>query len=312
MGLNKFFLKITFLIFVFCLHSRADTINRLVVPFPPGGSLDRMARILAPELAKRTNQVFIVENRPGGGGSLAAEYVRRSASEGKTLLMVNSYFATGYLQGIFNFDVITEFKPIIQLGDTETLLVARSDFSAHDLNSMFASLKTRDRKISCAGPPGQFLEACEFLSRAFPEQMIAVPFKGELPALQALMGGHLDIMFVTRTAAFELIKSKNIRLLAIAGDRRALPPFEDFPKLSDSLPGLELHGYFGVFAPVGIDAIEVFRLNKVMNEILRSDNFVQFMQASNIQPVGGEPKVMLNTFVQNVSRQKVWSRSRKH
>jgi tripartite-type tricarboxylate transporter receptor subunit TctC len=297
---------------VLCAPAQADVVNRLVVPFPPGGSLDRMARMLAPELAKRTGQVFVVENRPGGDGSLAADYVRRSAGEEKNLLMVNSFIATGQVQGVFKFDVLTAFKPVIQLGDTETWLVARADFPGADLKSMLVQWRSGGHQLSCAAPPGQFLQACELLARAFPGQFVVAPFKGELVALQALMGGHVDLMFVTRTAAFEGVQGGRVRLLSTVGSRRSQTPFEHMPRLGASLPGLELHGYLGVFAPSGMEDAEITHLNKLINEVLRSESFLQFMQASHIQPAGGAPADMLKTFVQNVERQKMWQLPRSH
>ena len=290
-----------------CSPAQAERVSRLVVPFPPGGSLDQVARMLVPALSAGTGQTFIVENRPGADGALAADYVLRHTGEERLLLLGSSYLTTGQVQGSFKFDVLTAFKPVIQLGEFEILMVAKANGRVTDLSSLLNRLGQGGQTFSCAAPPGQLVQACELLDSAFPNQWLVVPFKGEAQALQALRGGHVDVMFSTRTAAFELIQTGRLRLIGSASARAALPPFESAPRLGVAVPGLELLAYIGVFAAASsIENEELVRLNQIINDSLRSGSFLQFMHNAHIRPVGGSPKVMQETFLQSVERQKKW------
>ncbi len=290
-----------------CSAAHAERVNRLVVPFPPGGSLDQVARMLAPALSAGTGQTYIVENRPGADGALAADYVLRHTGEERLLLLGSSYLSTGQVKGTFKFDVLTAFKPVIQVGEFEILMVAQANGRVADLSSLLHQLGQGGQQWSCAGPPGQLVQACELLASAFPNQWLVVPFKGEAQALQALRGGHVDVMFITRTAAFELIQTGRLRLIASAGARAALPPFQSAPRLGVAVPGLELLAYIGVFAAASsAENEEVLQLNHVINESMRTVSFMQFMHNAHIRPVGGTPRVMQETFLQSVERQKKW------
>lgn len=306
MNLRKWCALIGLWGFLTCTFAQGSAVFRLVVPFPAGGSLDRLARMLAQDLTVRMGQTFWVENRPGADGVLAAEHVLRNANSDKMLLMVNPALASNYVSGRFKLDPLQSFKPVVQLGETEVWFVARSNFPWPNLQSWLAQLRQGGQKLSCAGPPGQLGQACDLLSRAFPSQIVAVPFQGEAPAMQAVLGGHVDFMLATKTVANDLIQSGRLRLLATAGRQRAGPPLEQVDWLGASLPELQIVTYMGVFAPASTDDIEVARLNQFINDSLRSEAFVRFMQASHIHAVGGAPGVMRETFVQNVERQKLW------
>jgi tripartite-type tricarboxylate transporter receptor subunit TctC len=288
--------------------AQALPLQKLVVPFPPGGSLDRVARMIATELHARTGQTYVVENLPGADGALGAEYVLRQAADpkSKTWLMTNTFLTTGQALGLFKFDVLQAFKPVIQLGDTEILVVARPGFSWSDLNDLLMQGRRGGHSVSCAGPPGQLIMACELLSRQFPGQVVAVPYKGELQAIQSLMGGHVDIMFATRTAAYELIQAGRLQLLATAGRRAASPPFEKAPRFATIVQGLELSGFMGIFAVSSTDNAEIEKFNMLVNEVLQSPSLAGWMRSSHIERVGGHPGVMHETFLQHVAQQRRW------
>ena len=289
-----------------CAAVQAQPAQRLVVPFPAGGSMDRVARLLAPELSAATGQSYVVENRPGAEGAIALDGLMRTEGGARALLLGNSFLAAGHVQGRFRMDVTTALKPVIQIGETQVLLVARSDGPWPDVAALLSVLRSGRKNLSCAGPPGQFLQACEWLARRFPQQMVAVPFSGEAQALQALVGQHADVMLTTRTAAHELLRAGRLRLLAASGPVASMGT-EAVPALDRVFPGLELHSYTGVFAPVGaFAATEVEQLNRVINQILASERFVQALQEAHIRPVGGAPERLRDTLSRNIQWQREW------
>jgi tripartite-type tricarboxylate transporter receptor subunit TctC len=283
-------------------------LQKLVVPFPPGGSLDRVARMIATELQARTGQTYVVENIPGADGALGAEHVLRQAADpkSKTWLMTNSFLTTGQALGLFKFDVLQAFKPVIQLGETEILVVARPGFSWTDFNESLMRGRNGGHHVSCAGPPGQLIMACELLSRQFLGQVVAVPYKGELQAVQSLMGGHVDIMFATRTAVYELVQAGRMQVLATAGRRASSPPFEKVPRIATLVPGLELFGFMGIYASSSTYNTDVENFNKLVNEILQIPSLTRLMRASHIEREGGPPGVMHETFLQHVAQLRSW------
>lgn len=294
---------------LWCLLSHAQQVSRLVVPFPAGGSLDRVARMLAPELSARMGRHYVVENRPGADGALALEYLLKQPAQDKALLMINPALTTGQLNGAFKMDMLQVLRPVIQVGETDRWLVTRTGLPWSDLPSLLAGLRQGQTRLSCAGPPGPMLQACEFLSRTFPGQVVAVPFKGEAPALQALLGGHVDLMFVTQSAAFDLVQSGRMRLIGTASGRRMQAPFEHLPKLQVSLPGLDLlAGYIGVFAPATASDEEVSQVNRVINAALRAESVIQILQSLHISPMGGQASVMREVFLQDLHQQEKWQK----
>ena len=292
-----------------CLGSltvSAQTVHRLVVPFPPGGSVDQLARKLAAVLSEKTAQTYIVENRPGADGALAAEHVLRQTGDDNVLLFGLSYLSTGQVSGLFKFDVLQAFKPVIQLGEFETFLVARAGGPLHSGSVLLARLRQGGQKLSCAAPPGQFVLACELLARTFPDQMVVVPFKGEAQALQALLGGRVDVLFMTRTSAHELLTTAKLSLLASADARPPQAPFERTPLLHAAVPDLQLSSYVGLWVSAQTDPAKVLQLNQTLNQVLKSEPFQPFMQSLQIKPVGGTPEVMRQTFLQSVDRFRKW------
>lgn len=254
-------------------------------------------------------QPYVVDNRPGAEGAIALEGLMRTEGGARALLLGNSFLAAGYVQGRFRMDVTTALKPVIQIGDTQVLLVARSEGPWPDVAALLQLLRLGRQRLSCAGPPGQFLQACEWLARRFPQQMVSVPFSGEAQALQALVGQHADLMLTTRTAANDLLRAGRLRLLAASGPSESLAS-DGVPALDAIFPGLELHAYTGVFAPAGaFAATEISQLNRAINQILASERFAQALQEAHIQPVGGAPERLRDTLARNIQWQRQWQSS---
>lgn len=261
------------------------------------------ARLLATELGQRTGDTFLVENRPGADGFLGARAVLRYAGSGHTLLMINLGLISAELQGTLDFDPLQAFQPVAHLADTEVLWVARADLPVASLDEFLTSLKPGKRRVSCAGAPGQFNRACEWLSRRLDGTVLVVPYKGEAPALNDVIAGHVDVISVTRSAAFEWLRSGRIQLLASAGMVVAQQPLDQAPVLHKSMPGLQLTSFMGVMAPVGMDPAWVKEINRHIQQALRTEVFRQFMAHAQLQPAGGPPQALRAAYLANRRQQ---------
>lgn len=284
----------------------AEVINRLVVPFPAGGAFDQLARALVPELSARTGQAFIVENRPGAEGMNAIQHVQNQSGKGQTLLLGASFLSTGQITGLFKFDFSTAFKPVIQVGEFETLFVTRASGPITDLNSLRTLPVHSNQSLSCGAAIGQFVWACELMAATYPRQWVVAPFPGEPQVIHSLLGGHIDVAIMTRTSANDLIKSGQLRVIASAGSFPAKPPLDSYPLLKSHVSDLEISSYIGLFVTSAEDDGQIVKLNMVLNEILQSESFVRRMEAMNVRLIGGAPSLMRENLSKNINRLKRW------
>lgn len=290
---------------------QAQSIHRLVVPFPPGGVADQLARQLAAQLSDKTANFYLVDNRSGADGAMAVEQVIRHGGEGNALLLSLSYLSTGQVNGVFKYDVFDALRPVIQLGEFETFLVSRAGGPLKDWHMLLEDLSRGQQKLSCAAPPGQFILACEWFARAFPGQIVVVPFKGEAQALQSIQGGHVDMLFVTRSSAYEQIMAGRLNLLASADERAPQPPFERTPLLSTSLQDFRLSSYVGIMVSAQADPLSIIHLNHLLNEILNTEHFRSFMRSVQMRHTGGGPEVLRQTMIKSIERFKAWKQLKK-
>lgn len=306
--LHRIWLQVLFSIFLLNAQfaASAEVINKLVVPFPVGGSFDQLARALVPELSARTGQTYIVENRPGAEGMNAIHYVQQHSGKGQTLLLGASFLSTGQMTGLFKFDLFSAFKPVIQIGEFETLLVTKASGPIVDISFLRDQYSLSSQPMSCGAAIGQFVWACELMSAAFPKQWVAAPFPGEPQVIHSLLGGHVDVAIMTRTSAHDLIRTGQLRVLASAGSTPAQPPLDHYPLLKTFVPDLELSSYIGLFVNASEDDAQIKNLNSIINEILKSHSFSRRMDAANIRLMGGDSSVMRENLIKHVNRLKRW------
>jgi tripartite-type tricarboxylate transporter receptor subunit TctC len=239
----------------------------LIVGFSAGGPQDIVMRLMCQWLSERLGQSFIVENRPGAGGNVGAEYVVHATADGYTLLSVsspNAINATLYTN--LNFNFIRDITPVGSIMRVPLVMEVNPSVPVTTIPEFIAYVKANPGKISYAsagiGTP-QHVSA-EMLKMMTGIDMVQVPYRGAAPALQDLIGGQVQVMIDTTPASMQHIKSGRVRALAVTTLKRA-DALPGLPTVADFVPGYEATSWFGIGAPKGTPAEVVATLNKEIN-----------------------------------------------
>jgi tripartite-type tricarboxylate transporter receptor subunit TctC len=262
---------------------------KIIVSFAAGGPTDILARLTAQWLSERLGQQFVVENRPGGGGNIGTEAVVRASPDGYTLLMAggnNAINATLYDK--LNFNFIRDIAPVATIIRAPQILVVNPSVPAKSVPEFIAYAKANPGKIHMAsggtGTPPHL--AGELFKMMAGVDLIHVPYRGNGPAFNDLIGGQVQVMFPSPVGLLEYIQAGKLRALAVTTATRsdALP---DIPTMAEFVPGYEASGWFGVGAPRNTPAEIIDKLNKEINAGLADPK----MQA-RLADFGGTPLVL--------------------
>ena len=265
----------------------------LVVAFTPGGPSDVLARIVGKQLENILHQPFVIENRPGGAGNIAAEYVARARPDGYTLLMGNnSILATnGALFAKLAYDAAKDFAPISMVGTQPNILVVNPKVPVHTVAELIALAKAQPGKLNYGNSgygAAAHLSAELFKTEAHVE-IVGITYKGASPALQDLIAGHTQLMFATSASVIGHIKSGLVRPIAVTTLKRfSLMP--DLPTVAESgLPGFDATTWHGLVAPAGTpkDAIET--LHRATVAALKDPETQKRLADLGVEIVGSSP-----------------------
>ena len=266
---------------------------RLVVPFPPGGSVDLVARLVGKSLQDALQQPFIIENKPGASGNIGAAYVAKAPADGYTLLVGSAgvFAANQFLYANPPLDPLTAFAPIMRIVDQPNILVVGNASPARNVRELIALAKARPGKITFG--TASVGSAQHFSSEIFMQQagiaLLHVPYKGGAPALVDLMGGQIDMLFDTSPTALPYAKSGKLRALAITSRQRS-PLLPDVPTMREAgLPEFEVVTWTGIAAPAGTPPAVVDKLNAAIKAALQGPLRKQLEETSLI-PVGDSPQ----------------------
>jgi tripartite-type tricarboxylate transporter receptor subunit TctC len=227
---------------------------KIIVPFPPGGYADLMARMVAAELGPKYGQPVTVDNRPGAGGSIGAEAVARAPADGLTLLMgsIGTNAINTHLLKKLSFDASKSFDPIMFLADAETVLVVPAASEAQNVQELIRLAKSKPGRMSyaSAGTGSTSHLAGELFESKAGVHLIHIAYRGNAPALNDLIAGQVPMSFATLQTALPFIQSGKLRALAVLGSQRN-PALLQVPTLAEAgLKGLEVRNWVGLFAPV--------------------------------------------------------------
>ena len=253
-----------------------------IVPFPPGGQTDLVSRLLGPKLAERIGQPVIIENRPGAAGNIAVAAVAKAEPDGHTVLFV----VPGLVLNQFLYKSSTDWRDlasVIQLSKGSWVLIARNGFAPKTMAEVVAAIKANPGAVSC-GISG-FL-ACELLRFYAQAKMIIVNYKGQGPALNALMGGEIDLLFDGASTAMAVVKAGRARLIASLDPKRGSGVLADVPTVSETIPGFELVSWHGVMAPTGTPREIIQRLNREIAAVLAQPDIRQRHTELGLEIVG--------------------------
>jgi tripartite-type tricarboxylate transporter receptor subunit TctC len=264
---------------------------RIVCGFPPGGISDTYARLTGQWLSQRLGQQFIVENRPGAGGNLAAESVAKAAPDGYTLLLTTSadaWNATLYDNLTFNYG--HDFAPVATLSRGPGVLVVNPSLAAKSVPELIAEAKSNPGKITVASAgigsaPHMFWELFRSTTGV---DMVHVPYRGGGPAVADLLAGQVQVYFGTNAAVIEHIRAGKLRALAVTGATRT-PSLPDIPALAEFLPGYDASIYVGIAAPRDTPADIVGTLSRNINLALADPNIKQRIAGFGDTPLSLSP-----------------------
>ncbi|OGA01358.1 MAG: hypothetical protein A3H35_08885 [Betaproteobacteria bacterium RIFCSPLOWO2_02_FULL_62_17] len=253
----------------------------LVVPFPPGGVTDPFARFVGPKVTESIGQQILIENKPGAGGQIAADFVKRAPPDGYTLLMGHggTHAVNSSLYSKLSYDPVKDFAPITLMITTKHMLVVPANSPARSVTELVAHAKTRKLNYASqsVGAGGHLLG--EMLKTRTGIDMTHVPYKGSAPALQDMLAGRVDLFFDAPITSGPHVRAGKLRALAMASPRRA-PQFPDVPTMAEvGFAGIELDFWFALYAPSATPQAVVTRLNS---------EFVKAMQSPDVSKRFGD------------------------
>jgi tripartite-type tricarboxylate transporter receptor subunit TctC len=273
----------------------------LVVPFPPGGPTDAMARTLAAEMRDKLGQPMVVENRAGAGGNIGADFVARAPADGQTLLFGTSgpLAINASLYRKISYDPIKSFAPVIQVGHLPNILVVHPGVPAQNVKELVAYAKANPGKLSYASSgngASSHLAGVLFNEKAGVD-LQHIPYKGTGPALNDLLGGQVAMSFTDVLTALPYVKAGKLRALGIATATRsqALP---ELPTIAEQgVPGYDVSVFFGIVAPVGTPADRMAKLNKAFVEVLGSPKVKELFAAQGLEDAPDHAPAQLARFI---------------
>jgi tripartite-type tricarboxylate transporter receptor subunit TctC len=268
---------------------------RFILGFSPGGGVDIQARIVGDALQKKWGQTIVIESRAGANGSIAADFVSRTAPDGYTLVWVsNAHTATPSLLKL-NYDAIKSFAPITQVTRTPDVLLVQSRFQAKTLQELIALARAKPGELSYAsvGTGGAPFLEMEMLMKQTGIKLNHVPYKGGGDAVISLLGGNTQAYFSVMATALGPIAAGQLRALALSSDQRS-PKLPDVPTVAEAA-GLERFEaadsqWTGVLAPAGTPRLVVEKLHKDFAEVLMSPEVQQRMDEVGFIPVASTPE----------------------
>jgi tripartite-type tricarboxylate transporter receptor subunit TctC len=267
---------------------------RMIVPYPPGGGNDTLARLFAAKLSDRMGQQFVVENRPGAGAMIGTEAAAKSAPDGYTILLssIATHALSPNLYSRVPYDPVKDFAPITLLGIAPTVLVVNSDLPAQSLSELIAAAKARPASLAYASggngtPP--HINAEVFKSVAGVD-LLHVAYKGGGPALTDLIAGRVHVMLDTAASAMPHVRAGKLRALAISAPRRS-GEYPELPTFAEAgLPQYDTNAWYSMHAPAGTSAEIVRRLNGELVTILKDPDIRARFKQLSTDPVGNSPE----------------------
>ena len=267
---------------------------RFIVPFPPGGGNDTIARLVAQKLSAALGQQVIVDNRPGAGGTIGAEAAARSPGDGYTMFLagVATHGINPNMRKKMPYDALKDFEAVSLIASAPLLVVVHPSLPVKNVKDLIAVAKAKPGQINYAsnGPGSSSHLAVELFDMMAGVKLTHIPYKGLAPALTDLLSGEISVMFSSAVAALPQVKSGRLRAIAMTGAKRsaAIP---NVPTVAESgVPGYETGSWYGVVVPAGTPRAAIDRLSREIQTIVKSPDFTAKLNEEAVIPVGSTPE----------------------
>ena len=265
---------------------------RIIVPFAPGGATDIVTRIVAPKLTDIWGQTIVVDNRGGGAGNIGAELAARATPDGYTLFMPSGSVMTAnqHVYQKISFNAEKDFTAITNVASGPQIVAVANNVPAKNVKELIALAKAKPRSITfgSAGIGSQTHLAAENFLYTAGVDAIHVPYKGEGPALVDLVGGQIQLLTPNLSASIGFVNAGRIRALAVTSRQRA-PQAPNVPAVSETLPGFENLGWFGLVAPAGTPKAIIDKVRRDVVTVLSSAEVKKRFDELGMAPVGNTP-----------------------
>jgi tripartite-type tricarboxylate transporter receptor subunit TctC len=263
---------------------------RVIVPLTPGGGVDTLARIISDHFSQTLGQRFIVDNRPGAGGSIGVETVAKAAPDGHTLLVSSSSLVTNAAIQSVRYDPVRDFQPVTKLTTNPYIIVTTPSLPVASVKELVALARSRTVTYASSGTGGILHLGAELLCALSGVQMTHVPYKGVAEGYPAVVSGQVNWILGSPISALPLVKAGRLKGIAVtsAVRNKALP---DLPTIAESgVPGYEVDAWFGLFAPARVPAPIIEKLHAEAVKALRAPEVVRRMEAEATDVVGNAPR----------------------
>jgi tripartite-type tricarboxylate transporter receptor subunit TctC len=272
---------------------------RMVVTFPTGGAPDILARTISEKLDPAWGQTLIVDNKPGAGGNIGAEFVARAPADGHTLVMgtVGTHSINGSLYAKIPYDMVKDFAPVTLIASTPNLLVVNNDVPAKNLQELIALAKARPGQLTYGSPGiGTSVHVSgELFNSLAGVKTTHVPYKGRQMAIPDLLGGSITMMFDNMPSAIPVVREGKLRAIGVTSAKRS-PSAPEIPTIAEQgLPGFEATSWFAVFAPAGTPRPVVDRLHAEIVRIFNLPDVQAKMRTLGLDPILGGPEELART-----------------
>jgi len=268
---------------------------RLLTPFAAGGGSDILARLIGPPLTEALGQPIVVDNRPGGGGTLGAGIAARADPDGYTLIVVSGSFGANAALHDLPYDSVTGITPIILIGTTPLVLTVHPSVPVKGVREFIDYAKANPRKlnIASAGIGGLDHLAGELFKLQTGATYTVIPYKGSGPAMTALLSGEVSGSMTTLVTSIPHSKAGRLRAIGVttAKRSRALP---DVPTIGETVPGFEVVHWYGLWGPKGLPVGIVARWNREVAKVLHTSATQKWLEDQGLEPAGGPPEEFAN------------------
>jgi len=265
----------------------------IIVQYPPGGTPDMVARLLADRYSKKFGKPFVVENRPGASGNIATRYVAKSKPDGYTLLLASDGPITiaPTLQKNMTYDPIAELTPVTLAATSAFALLTSSSNSVNSVKDLIARAKANPGKLNYASPGigTQHHLAAELLKTIGKIDIVHVPYKGFAPGTVDVISGQVEMVFGSVPASVKYVKGGKMKALAVTGERR-FSGMSSVPTMMESgLPNYNITAWYGLMAPTGTPRTIIDKINAESSNILANEDVIKMLEARGLDVVAGGP-----------------------